>query len=254
MTVREAFENCLIELNKVQAPSLLIDDFVYLFNKAIQRYINKRYNLFEKSQQLTDDLRVLTRTIVRDSATLTQSSSNNVFGVSYTCTLPSDYVHILSCICQFRTPNTHCNDSEFIEVGANKLGSAEWPHSIDNYYMQPSIRRPYYYISNIINPTKISTTTKVGGQRYGNTSIPTMQIKCGNAPLNAVFIDYLTAPEYITLDQQDLDNPIDTTPQLEFPDYVNYEIINEVVTLILENQSSNRIQTFPSVTPTIASK
>jgi hypothetical protein len=35
MTYREAFENVLIELNKVQAPSLLVDDFVYLFNKAI---------------------------------------------------------------------------------------------------------------------------------------------------------------------------------------------------------------------------
>jgi hypothetical protein len=35
MTVLEAYRACLIELNKVQAPSLLIDDFVYLFNKGI---------------------------------------------------------------------------------------------------------------------------------------------------------------------------------------------------------------------------
>lgn len=36
MTIREAYESCLIEVNKVQAPALLLDDFVYLFNKAVQ--------------------------------------------------------------------------------------------------------------------------------------------------------------------------------------------------------------------------
>ena len=35
MSIRDCFENCLIELNKVQAPALLIDDFIYLFNKAV---------------------------------------------------------------------------------------------------------------------------------------------------------------------------------------------------------------------------
>lgn len=47
MTLREAYEATLVELNKVQAPSLLLDDFNYLFNKAIQKYFNKRYSLFE---------------------------------------------------------------------------------------------------------------------------------------------------------------------------------------------------------------
>jgi hypothetical protein len=35
MSIRDAYEHCLIELNKVQAPSLLLDDFVYFFNKAV---------------------------------------------------------------------------------------------------------------------------------------------------------------------------------------------------------------------------
>jgi len=47
MTIRDAYESVLIELNKVQAPSILVDDFVYFFNKAIQEYFNKRYNVFE---------------------------------------------------------------------------------------------------------------------------------------------------------------------------------------------------------------
>jgi hypothetical protein len=35
MTVREVYNYVLVELNKVQAPSVLLDDFVYLLNKAI---------------------------------------------------------------------------------------------------------------------------------------------------------------------------------------------------------------------------
>lgn len=35
MTVKELYNSVLVELNKVQAPSILLDDFVYLLNKAI---------------------------------------------------------------------------------------------------------------------------------------------------------------------------------------------------------------------------
>lgn len=35
MTVKELYNYVLVELNKVQAPSILLDDFVYLLNKAI---------------------------------------------------------------------------------------------------------------------------------------------------------------------------------------------------------------------------
>ena len=61
MTIRDAYQSVLIELNKVQAPSMLIDDFIYYFNKAIQEYFNKRYNVFETDQQATDDLSRLNR-------------------------------------------------------------------------------------------------------------------------------------------------------------------------------------------------
>nr|DAI85038.1 MAG TPA: hypothetical protein [Caudoviricetes sp.] len=35
MTSREAYNNLLIELNKVNASPILLEDFVYLINKAI---------------------------------------------------------------------------------------------------------------------------------------------------------------------------------------------------------------------------
>lgn len=262
MTYREAFENCLIELNKVQAPAILVDDFVYLFNKAIQKYINKRYNVFEVSQQLTDDLRVLLRTVKID---VDYTQSKNVFKDSYNCELPDDYMHILNCICEFkRTDKKPCADTcTTFQVGANKLDTSEWPHIINNYYMRPSAKRPYYYISNIEDPdgwkevdpqTGQSRTVrkspareyKEKEQRYGNSTKPIMQIKCGNdrqhQVLQSVYIDYLRAPEFVAVEQIDLDSVEDTTPQIEFPDYVTLEIINELVTLLLENGKDPRVQ------------
>ena len=250
MTVRQAFETVLVELNKVQAPSLLLDDFVYLFNKSIQKYINKRYNLFETTQQLTDDLRVLVKT--QEITNLTQSQ-NNVFGASYNCVLPDDYMHILNCICTFIS-DKRCDNCE-IHVGANKVDSAEWPHIINNYYMKPSMKRPYYYISNVVDPIINTNYYKRQDHRQGNSYLPVMQIKCGKLPqknsLKSVYVDYLRTPKTITLTQDQLDEVTDNTELLEFPDYVIYEIINEMTTLILENSSSPRVQTQPVVAQSV---
>lgn len=62
MTARQVFEATLIELSKLQAPSLKLYEFNYLFNKAINQYINKVYNVYDINQQTTDDLRVLKST------------------------------------------------------------------------------------------------------------------------------------------------------------------------------------------------
>ena len=49
-TAKQLFENALIELNKVQAPSLLLEDYNYFINKAVS-IINKTYNLYDINQQ-----------------------------------------------------------------------------------------------------------------------------------------------------------------------------------------------------------
>lgn len=265
MSIRDAFENCLIELNKVQAPALLIDDFIYLFNKAVQQYVNERYNLFETKQQLTDDLRVLTRSKFLNAV---YNVNNDTFGGNYTCTLPDDYFHILNCVCKFKDKRTKkCEDSSTFEQGANKLDTNQWPHVINNYYMRPSVKQPYYYIINIEDPVKggqentdqfkNANVDRTGQeQRYGNSVVPIMQIKCGNDrknfELEGVYIDYLRAPQYLSIDQDMLDSVTDNSQIIEFPDYVVYEIINQIVKLVLENGSNPRIQTNPVVSKTIA--
>lgn len=267
MSIRDCFENCLIELNKVQAPALLIDDFIYLFNKAVQQYMNERYNLFETKQQLTDDLRVLTRSKYL-TVKYNTGKDGDAFGGNYTCELPDDYFHILNCICRFKDKRKkRCEDSYTVfEQGANKLDTNQWPHVINNYYMRPSVKQPYYYIINIDDPEKgdrkntDQEKNKIveSGQeeRYGNAVLPIMQIKCGNDrknfELEGVYIDYLRAPQYLSLDQDILDDVTDNSQIIEFPDYVVYEIINQIVKLVMENSSNPRIQTNPVVSKTIA--
>ena len=258
MSIRDAFENCLVELNKVQAPSLLLDDFVYLFNKAVQQYINSRYNLFETKQQLTDDLRVLL-------VTYTEHLSPALTGTfeGYTMALPDDYQHVLNCICTFYQENQECGAKTIIN-GANKMDTTQWSHVINNYYMKPSVKQPYYYIMNISDPVLDTSQYHTDEdkdllavssyQRYGNSTKPTMQIKYGNDPrykLSEVRIDYLRAPYYYTLTQDQLDDIQDQSMIIEFPDYVVYEIINTLVKLILENGGNPRIQTHMGVNQSI---
>ena len=64
MTAKQLFEYALIELNKREAPSLLLEDYNYFINKAINQYINKVYNAYELDQQRSDDLRVLKSTAI----------------------------------------------------------------------------------------------------------------------------------------------------------------------------------------------
>ena len=63
MTERQLYDNILSELNKVEAPSILLEDFIYFANKGVQQYVNKVYNRYDINQQSSDDLRVLKETV-----------------------------------------------------------------------------------------------------------------------------------------------------------------------------------------------
>jgi hypothetical protein len=135
MTARQVFEATLIELSKIQAPSLKLYEFNYLFNKAINQYINKVYNVYDINQQTTDDLRVLKATAfltpkkvklgsgynsptyngkmadnqggeaktaadVGDTTlSKTHSSIKSLHGATYEIEMPMDYLHMLNCVC-----------------------------------------------------------------------------------------------------------------------------------------------------------
>ena len=164
MTARQVFEGMLIELSKVNAPSLLLEDFNYFFNKAINQYINKRYNIYDISQQTTDDLRVLKSTTVLDVTKSVESEplkslknlgagKSRLFGATYECDLPQDYLHLLNCICVYELQeNYKCyNKGDDVYFAAKRLTSDAFSVIANDYYNRPLPQRPYFFIHNLNN-------------------------------------------------------------------------------------------------------
>lgn len=186
MTARQIFEATLIELSKVQAPALKLYEFNYLFNKAINQYINKVYNVYDINQQTTDDLRVLKSTAfltpkkvqiggnynsathsgkITDSASGKQtdakeatsylskahSSIKSLHGATYEVEMPLDYLHMLNCVCiYYVAKQKDCWDAgSYIEVPATRLTADSWSQIVTDIYNRPSPMRPYYYIHNL---------------------------------------------------------------------------------------------------------
>ena len=70
--------------------------------------------------------------------------------------------------------------------------------------------------------------------------------------LSKVYIDYLKTAQFIRLTQDEIDEVEDISQILEFPDYVCYEIVNELVKLLMENGSDPRLQTNIPINQSIA--
>ena len=167
MTARQVWEGMLTELSKVNAPSMLLQDFNYFFNKAINQYINKRYNIYDINQQTSDDLRVLKATSILKANLATQNEplkalanlgagKSKLFGATYEVILPSDYLHILNCLCIYKVnKNWKCyNAGDYVQFAAKRLTADSWSVIVNDYYNRPLPERPYFYIHNInINNT-----------------------------------------------------------------------------------------------------
>lgn len=372
MTARQVFEATLIELSKIQAPSLKLYEFNYLFNKAINQYINKVYNVYDINQQTTDDLRVLKATTfltphkvelagrasgaAKDSAIQnTKAATGNqdspeggytgqassylskahrsiqsLHGATYEVYMPIDYLHMLNCVCiYYVAKQKDCWDAgSYIEIPATRLTADSWSQIITDIYNRPSPMRPYYYIHNLnqqqVLPTdprtKVTTgtgleevgidmngiyqvTSASGGEwedndidagtaggtdveaqnsnfqrtfklkttkgeqqvslvekpialRAGNTSNVRCEIRYGKDDslfqLAEVQIDYVKCPQFIRLTQEQIDLTEDTSQIMEFPDYVNQEIINELVHLVMERGNDPRLGNNIQMTQSIA--
>ena len=369
MTARQVFEATLIELSKIQAPALKLYEFNYLFNKAINQYINKVYNVYDINQQTTDDLRVLKATAYlkphkyradnapynnfksggtktaytgkspSDTTTYAMASSylssahsqiQSLNGATYEVFMPIDYLHMLNCVCiYYVAKQKDCWDAgSYIQIPATRLTADSWSQIVTDIYNRPSPMRPYYYIHNqassITIPTDPVTSGEVGESNpagYTGTDMPiggyavagdgmkdngtkdeevkvadaenagsnfqrTFQLKQGGAtkdislvekptavrvanPSNVrceirygkddslfqlveVQIDYVKSPQFIRLTQEQIDLTEDTSQIMEFPDYVNQEIINELVHLVMEHSNDPRLANNIQMTNTIA--
>lgn len=297
MTARELYEYALIELNKLGAPSLLTEDYVYFINKAIQQYVNLTYNRYDTNQQSTDDLRVLKATALftnddihkikeaADLNTIADKLNSSILNTVYYVDLPKDYIHLLNCIVEFTRTENYNNKTNCSKEGsksyytAKRLTSDMFGGVINNFYQKPSYKRPYYCLNTINTSNQLVTNNSQDdflleyinngdkqdlsdlnsnvGNRLANPSNVRLELRFGDDTFyrpTSVYIEYIKAPMYVRLTQDQIDNLlVDNSQIIEFPDYVCYEIINILTRLIMENSSDPRLQTNAPINNTISS-
>lgn len=200
MTARQVWEGMLTELSKVNAPSMLLQDFNYFFNKAINQYINKRYNIYDISQQTTDDLRVLKATTVLEPELIANTISGvdtsdwkagnaSLFGAMYEVYLPLDYLHMLNCICVYKlNKRFKCyNAGDYVQFAAKRLTADSWSVVVNDYYNRPLPERPYYYIHNVNTSIQLptnpitNTTTALDTKTVGTDTSKDYSVEPGEA-------------------------------------------------------------------------
>ena len=249
-TAIDMYEGLLFNLNKVKAPAIFVDDFIHYVNMAISQHRNKRYNMYDSSQQLTDDLQVLAVNIKIDenglvlnnkgqTINLFNNNSNNnsnkvITDLGVEFDLPSNYTHILNCISKIQDGTNKCDGSDkIIETRAKRLTADNYAFILDNSFHKPKVNRPYFYLRD--NKIEI---------RFGK-----------KGTLKEISIDYLREPVKVSLTQAEINEKVstgvDNSQILEFNEYTNYEILRELTTLVLDHNSDPRIQITPSVTQSI---
>lgn len=266
------YEYALIELNKLKAPSMLIEDYVYLLNKAIQQYINLIYNRAEYNQQSSDDLAFLqTSDEIEVSGNCRYTTNEKIWDLE----LPKDYIHMLNCIATFTRCNSddskrcsNLEDKSEVSSLCRRLTADIYPDTLRNYYLRPSYKNPYWYIINKNTDGErvdINTNSykdnggnyiylKDRGDRTAHQSTVKVEIHSDRSDwdLSKIYITYIKAPMYVSMTEEDVLKFEDDTQVLEFPDYICYEIINLFVKLVMENISDPRLQTNIPVNQTIS--
>lgn len=156
---------------------------------------------------------------------------------------------MLSCIISFEklAGSDKCGSKtdSTISTVARKMTSDIAPTIINNAYFKPSYKNPYYSVDyhtiendildEIIDPCDDNVETEK------NVKLNLMVGKVKYEP-TTVFVNYLKTPEKVHLEEEDLYGE-DRTKEMEFSDYVCYEIINEFTKLLLENTADPRLST-----------
>ena len=103
----------------------------------------------------------------------------------------------------------------------------------------------------------IDLVEKPAATRVANPSKVRIEIRYGKDDrifqLENIMVDYIKAPQFIRLTQEQIDTTEDTSQIMEFPNSICQEIINELVSIVMENASDPRLQTHPIVSQSIAS-
>ena len=141
-----------------------------------------------------------------------------------------------------------------IEVEYGERGTAELPEITANGGFNRTFE---YFEEDATEATDLDAIEKPAGSRHANSSRVKVEIRCGRDKsnifsLSAVQIDYVKAPQFIRLTQEQLDSDEDISQVMEFPDYVNQEIVNELVNLVMRKTNDPSLQAHIQMTQSIA--
>ena len=152
--------------------------------------------------------------------------------------------------------NLSTDEMHDIEVEYGDRGTGETPEVTLN----SGFERTFAYYDDEDDATKFTemdAIEKPAGSRHANSSRVKVEIRCGRDKsnifsLSAVQIDYVKAPQFIRLTQEQLDSDEDISQVMEFPDYVNQEIVNELVNLVMRKTNDPSLQAHMQMTQSIA--
>lgn len=216
-----------------------------------------------------------------DSKTILSGTNFNIYTISLNGTeVNNDTITINGVVYTLKTSPSATNP---LEVAINTTNNG----TLVNLYAKlavssdPLIQRAYYYSdinTNVLTiksqyDTFVVSKSNVNGVltfeqverslinreedvRYGNRDTTRMELRFGKDDKvfkpTRVYVDYLKAPQFVRLTQEQIDAVEDTSQILEFPDYVIQEIINELVKILMENSSDPRLQTHIPINTSIA--
>lgn len=212
MTLYQVYEAVLTEINKVEAPVMLLEDFNYFYKKAVYQYCNLKYNNAEKDQQALDDLSFL-------YTNLTTEDTGPI--------VLDNYYHSLGCSVSLVVTKAFKNYAvgDIITLPAARYRA---DFDITRPFYKPSEKRVYYRVKD---------------------SVLELFLPSSNMRFSSVSIEYLKLPTIDELTEEELE--LGESFDLPYTEYQMLEIINLIVKSLLENATDPRVQTFTPINQTI---
>lgn len=216
-TARQAYIDILTELVKEEAPTLYLEDFLYYFNKAISEFMKRRYELFEVTQQVHDDLRYWK---LAYNTTKLEISLDDISSQSYR--------HLVGCIIDVKLtrPDRRCDHkvNTTKQYKAVRMTSDIKSGILNNSYLDAQFFRPYFDI--VDNRLKVI---------IGDIDEKSVEI-------SNILIEYLSHPSPVNMTEEEIAMDDDESQILEFSTDIGDEINKICISLILERGSDPRLQ------------
>ena len=230
-TARQVYIEILTELNKEEAPTLYLEDYVYYYNKAISEYMKARYEMFEVNQQLSDDMRCWKKDFESSSLSIPIESIGAEDGHSYR--------HLVSCIVDIELTRPVPTCSQAVNTTKSykvtRMSSGIKAGILNNDYLKPTFYRPYFEIIN------------------NNIVIDLGDINTKSIKISNIRVEYLKQPVYVDLTEDQVEVDIEDTSQvLEFTGDVGDEITKIALKLIMERGMNPRMQSNVAVNQSIS--